>query len=108
MWAETGLFYVNNGSYKGFQQGNPQARKDSLLLSLYSENGGIEIVFGQKAYGNPAGVTQPEINRIVQSCIESRRVVPLLNASRETINNGFADRIFCHDSASGVVSSRTN
>ncbi len=65
--AETGIFYVDNGSYKGFQQGNPQARRDSLLLSLYSENGSIEIFLVQKTYTNPAGVTQPEINRIVQT-----------------------------------------
>lgn len=65
--SETGIFYLDNGTYKGFQQGNPLARRDSLLLSLYSEDGSIEIFLVQKQFANPAGVTQPEINRIVQT-----------------------------------------
>jgi len=65
--AETGIFNLQNQSFRGFQQGDPQVRQDSLLLSLYSDEGEIEIRLLQKGYRNPAGVTQPEINRIVQS-----------------------------------------
>jgi hypothetical protein len=65
--AETGIFNVRNQAYKGFQQGDPQIRQDNLLVNLYSDEGSVEIMFLQKAYHNPAGVTQPEINRIVQS-----------------------------------------
>jgi hypothetical protein len=63
--AETGIFNIQNASHKGFQQGNPQVRQDSLLVNLYSEDGSVQLKFFQKNY--PAGVTQAEINRIVQS-----------------------------------------
>ncbi len=65
--AETGIFNVENHEYKGFQQGDPRVRQDRVLVSLYSDNGGVEFIFRQKKYRNPSGVTQPEINRIVQS-----------------------------------------
>jgi hypothetical protein len=65
--AETGIFNVQNQSQKGFQQGNPQVRPDRILVNLYADDGSVEITFLQKDYKNSAGVTQPEINRIVQS-----------------------------------------
>jgi hypothetical protein len=65
--AESGIFNVQNQSYKGFQQGNPQVRQDGIFIDLYSDEGGVETIFLQKDYKNSAGVTQPEINRIVQS-----------------------------------------
>jgi hypothetical protein len=76
--AETGIFNVRNASYQGFQQGNPEIRQDTLLLNLYSTNGGFEVLFVQKNYRNSQGVTQPEINRIVQSM---RRAAPTEVAS---------------------------
>ncbi len=63
--AENGIFNIQNASYKGFQQGNPRVRQDSLLVNLYSDDGSVQLKFWQKDY--PAGVTQAEINRIVQS-----------------------------------------
>jgi hypothetical protein len=65
--AETGIFALQNQSYKGFQQGNPRVRQNGIVVDLYSDEGGVEIVFVQDDYHNFAGVTQPEINRIVQS-----------------------------------------
>jgi len=70
--AETGIFNVRNASCQGFQQGNPQVRPDSLLLNLYYQNGSIEILPVQKYYGSPGGVTQSEINRIVQTLHRSQ------------------------------------
>jgi len=46
--AETGIFNVQNQSYKGFQQGNPEVRQNFLLLDLYSDTGSIEIKLLQK------------------------------------------------------------
>ncbi len=66
-WADSGIFNIRNSEYAGFQQGNPHARPVGIVLTLYSENGGIEFVFSQKKYQNPAGVSQAEINRVVQS-----------------------------------------
>jgi len=65
--AETGIFNIRNQDYQGFQQGDPRIRQDRLQLDLYSGDGGFEITFFQKDYASPLGVTQPEINRIVQS-----------------------------------------
>jgi hypothetical protein len=65
--AETGIFNIQDQSLKGFRQGDPRVRQDSLVLNLYSDNDSVEISFLQKEYHSPAGVTQPEINRIVQS-----------------------------------------
>jgi hypothetical protein len=65
--AETGIFNVQNQNFKGFQQGNPQVRQDAIEVHLFSDDGSVEFVFLQKEYRNSAGVTQPEINRIVQS-----------------------------------------
>jgi len=65
--AETGIFNVQNHDYKGFQLGDPRVRQSKILVDLYSEEGGVEIVFLQEDYWNFSGVTQPEINRVVQS-----------------------------------------
>ena len=65
--AESGIFNLRSQSYRGFQLGNPQVRQDGLRLELYSDDGRFAITFLQAGYGEPTGVTQAEINRIVQS-----------------------------------------
>lgn len=65
--ADDGIFNLQNQSCKGFQQGDPQVRKERIIVQLYSDEGSVEFVFFQKEYQNSASVTQPEINRIVQS-----------------------------------------
>jgi hypothetical protein len=65
--AQTGIFRVRDLDYKGFQQGNPAKHPHVVVLTLYSEDGGVEFVFSDQDYRNPAKVTQPEINRIVES-----------------------------------------
>lgn len=71
--SETGIFNIRNAGYQGFQQGDPAVRQDTLLLDLYSANGSFEVLFVQKGCADGQGVTQPDINRIVQSL---RRVSP--------------------------------
>jgi len=65
--AETGIFNLQSHGYNGFQYGDPRTRPNILHLSLYSEDSKVEVKFLQGGYYEPAGVTQPEINRIVQS-----------------------------------------
>jgi hypothetical protein len=68
--SASGIFKLQNQSYKGFQQGNPQVRPVGIIVNLYSDDGSVEMIFSQKGYigyKNSAGVTQPEINRSVQS-----------------------------------------
>ena len=71
--AETGIFYVQNKDYHGFQQGDPKHRQDSLVLDLYSEDNHFEVILLQKNYHHATGVTQSEINRVIQSL---RRTTP--------------------------------
>jgi hypothetical protein len=70
--ADSGLFDIANQGYKGFQQGSPAARPLGIIVDLYGDNGGVEFVFNQKDYQNPAGISQPEINRVIQSLHEAR------------------------------------
>ena len=65
--ARTGIFNVKNQTYQGFQQGDPLARQDGIEVRLFSDEGSVEMRFLQKDYKNTAGVTQPEINRIIQT-----------------------------------------
>jgi hypothetical protein len=65
--AETGIFNIQSPGYHGFQYGDPRTRSDVLQLRLYSDDVSVEVKFLQGGYYEPAGVTQPEINRIVQS-----------------------------------------
>ena len=37
------------------------------MIDHYSDDGSVELIFSEKNYKIPAGVTQPEINRIIQS-----------------------------------------
>lgn len=76
--AETGIFTLQSPGYKGFQQGSAELKQERIILDLYSDEGSVEMIFFEKDYKDPAGVTQPEINRIVQSL---RRASP--NPSRE-------------------------
>jgi hypothetical protein len=65
--AETGIFNLRGQGYHGFQYGDPRSRPEVLQLRLYSDDGSVEIKFLQGTYDEPSGITQPEINRIVQS-----------------------------------------
>ena len=65
--AASGIFNVQNQNYRGFQQGDPEVRQDGVTVNLYSDDGSVEMIFIQKNYKSSAGVTQPEINRIIQS-----------------------------------------
>jgi hypothetical protein len=65
--AASGIFNISNQFYRGFQQGDPQVNRDEVVVDLYSDQDHFEMVLSPKKYTNPAGVTQPEINRIVES-----------------------------------------
>jgi hypothetical protein len=65
--AATGIFNLRNQYYQGFQQGDPRVTKDDVVVDLYSDDGHFEMILSQKEYTNPTGVTQPEINRVVES-----------------------------------------
>lgn len=65
--AETGIFNIQNQNYRGFQLGDPKDHPRRVAVHLYSDEGSIELTFGVSAPYKLAAITQPEINRIVQS-----------------------------------------
>jgi len=65
--ADTGIFKLTTSRYKGFQQGDPRVRPATFVLSLYSDDGSLEFIFSQRDYKNSTGITQPDLNRVVQS-----------------------------------------
>jgi hypothetical protein len=78
--ADSGIFNLHTQSYAGFQQGDPRAGRDTVVVDLYSGDDHVEMLFLQKDYNNSLGVTQPEINAVVQSL---HRAAPKELASSE-------------------------
>lgn len=75
--AEAGIFNLKSQRYNGFQYGDPQSRPDVLELRVYSDDGTVDIKFLQGGYDEPTGITQPEINRIVQSLHKTASATPI-------------------------------
>jgi hypothetical protein len=73
--AASGIFSIRTRDFKGFQFENPQMRPSRITVELFSNDGGIHVIFMQKA-GAPA-ISQAEINRVIQSI----RKTPLQTAS---------------------------
>jgi hypothetical protein len=75
--AETGIFNLQSQRYNGFQYGDPRSRPDVLELRVYSDDGRVDIKFLQGGYDEPTGITQPEINRIMQSLHKTASSTPI-------------------------------
>lgn len=78
--ASSGIFNIQSGKYVGFQQGNPQAQPHAIVVSLYSDDGEVEMIFTQKDYRKSVGITQPEINRVIHSLRELPTQKPQIQA----------------------------
>ena len=65
--AESGIFDLQSERFRGFQFGNPRVRPDVIELHLYDDKYRVLIKVQQGGSDSVGGVTQPEINRIVQS-----------------------------------------
>jgi len=63
--ADSGIFSVETREFRGFQFENPQTRPSRITVELFSADGGIDVMFLQKA-GVPE-ISQREVNRIIQS-----------------------------------------
>ncbi|MGB8013252.1 MAG: hypothetical protein WCF68_16700 [Terriglobales bacterium] len=74
--ADTGIFNIQNHDWRGFQLGDPQARPSRVAVRLCSDQGSVELTFAGRDGRGPVGVTQPEINRIVQSLHKAPKVEP--------------------------------
>jgi hypothetical protein len=65
--AGSGIFSIETPDFKGFQFENPQARPSRITDNLYSNDGGIELIFIQKVAGGAPAISQSEINRVIRS-----------------------------------------
>lgn len=65
--AESGIFVIQAAGFRGFQFENPQSRPRQIIDDLYSNAGGVELMFGQKTDGSAPEISQPEINRVIRS-----------------------------------------
>jgi hypothetical protein len=65
--AEHGIFNIQNQSFRGFQEGYPQARQVSVVVQLFSDEGSADVIFSQGDNQKGTVVGQPEINRVIQT-----------------------------------------
>jgi hypothetical protein len=64
--ADSGIFSIQTPEFQGFQFESPQSRPFKIEDYLYSNEGGIDVMFLQKAGGNAPNISQAEINRVIQ------------------------------------------
>lgn len=81
--ADSGIFSVRTSNFQGFQFENPQGRPFRITDELYSNDGGIDLIFLQKAGGSAPSISQSEINRVIQSIHKVPTHTASLNASRQ-------------------------
>lgn len=65
--AASGIFSIQAPGFEGFQFENPQAHPSRITDELYFNDGGIDVIFFQKVDGSTPAISQPEINRVIQS-----------------------------------------
>ena len=65
--AESGIFSFQVPGFRGFQFENPNERPFRISDHLYSNDGGIDLIFMLKLDGAAPNISQPEINRVIQS-----------------------------------------
>jgi hypothetical protein len=65
--ADSGIFTIQAPGFQGFQFENPQAHPFKITDELYSNDGGIDVMFIQKVDGSIPTISQAEINRVIQS-----------------------------------------
>jgi hypothetical protein len=65
--AESGIFSIQTPEFQGFQFESPQSRPFKITDYLYSNEGGVDVMFFQKAGGSAPSISQAEINRVIQS-----------------------------------------
>jgi hypothetical protein len=65
--GESGIFRVRNEKFQGFQFGDPLSRPKTMSAEMFGEDGGLSFIFAQKAAGPTPGITQAEMNRVMQT-----------------------------------------
>jgi hypothetical protein len=62
----SGIFYVANNEFRGFQFGLPEAKEAGVVVDLYGQAHMLRLFFHENGRA-PAAIPQPDINRIIQS-----------------------------------------
>ena len=62
----SGVFAITAGEFSGFQFGRPQNPSGEVSVRLFSDSSSFNFIFYQKP-GGPAVISQPDINRILQT-----------------------------------------
>src|ERR1700683_567360 len=65
--AGSGIFDIETDGFQGFQFENPARRPPRITVYLYSDTGGVDLIFLQKIDGTAPAISQAEINRVIQS-----------------------------------------
>jgi len=64
---ESSIYTIQAPGFQGFQYGNPQERPRHVGAQLFADDGGLGFTFGGRGKGYPLGISQPEINCVLQS-----------------------------------------
>lgn len=64
--AESGIFAVTAGEFKGFQFGRPLSARSGFDVELYSESDSLDFIFAPKVNG-PTAISQQDVNRILHT-----------------------------------------
>lgn len=65
--AESGIYQIRAGDFRGFQFGDTRSRPKSIDLEIYNQDGGLGFIFTQRQNTSDPAITQAQINRIVRS-----------------------------------------
>ena len=65
--AGSGIYAVQTKDFRGFQYGNPQSRPSEVVDELFSDEERYEFTFHCWGKGSTPCISQPEINRVIQS-----------------------------------------
>ncbi len=65
--ADPGIYLIRTKDFRGFQYGNPQSRPSEIVDELFSDDERLEFTFPCRHKGSSTGISQAEINRVIQS-----------------------------------------
>lgn len=65
--ADSGIFSIQIPGFQGFQFEKPLNRPSKITDELYSNEGGIDVMFFQNPSRSAPSISQAEINRVIQS-----------------------------------------
>jgi hypothetical protein len=69
----SGLFTLQTQGFRGFQWGDPHQNSGHVVADLFADDAGLEFVFLGKNKQNPEGVSQAEINRVLQTVRKTKQ-----------------------------------